>query len=226
MDEELSAFIARLLARGFLPRTDPAVIRVLTEPQQREVLDRRLAACGLKLLDNPFAAHVAIGIQSEVAQSVFQDEDRWLSNTLGLTKIEIALLVILWTLLILPKRARQQSRTDGESSGLFDALQPLSREATERVSETMLYEEFGHLAARNYLSQRLTILARHKFIVRRSGEIVEGPLLDLAFDYNIMASRVIEGTLGEIKAMIGRAVQQSNGGSAPDAQADGAEEHV
>jgi len=225
MDEELSAFIARLLARGFLPRTDAAVIRVLTEPQHREALDRRLAACGLRLLDNPFAAHVAIGIQSEVAQSVFQDEDRWLSNTLGLTKIEIALLVILWTLLILPKRARQQSRSEGEQSGLFDALRPLSREATERVNETMLYEEFGHLAARNYLSQRLTILARHKFIVRRSGEITEGPLLDLAFDYNVMASRVIEGTLGEIKAMLHKGATGTNGGSATEAGPE-ASEHV
>lgn len=213
MDEELSGFIVRLLARGFLPRTDDAVINILTDPQRREALDRRLAGCGLKLLDNPFAAHVALGIQPDVARSVFQDDDRWLSNTLGLSKIEIALLVVLWTLLILPKRARQQSRADGPQEGLFDSLRPLSRNATEHVSEEMLYEEFSHLAARNYLSQRLSILARHKFIVRRSGEITEGPLLDLAFDYNTMAARVIEGTLSDIKEILHKTTPDSRGAS-------------
>lgn len=202
MDEEISAFIARLLARGCLPRNDPAVIRVLTEPTYREALDRRLSACGVKLLDNPFAAFVGLGIQPAVARSVFHEEDRWLSNTLGLTKPEVALLVVLWALLILPKRARQQSRADGSQSGLFDSLRPLSRESTERVSEKMLYEEFGHLGARTYLAQRLSILTRHRFITRASGEIMEGPLLDLAFDYNVMASRIIEGTLSDIKAAL------------------------
>lgn len=202
MDEELSAFIARLLARGCLPRNDVAVIRILTEPAHRETLERRLSACGLKLLDNPFAAYVALGIQPDVARSVFHEEDRWLSNTLGMTKPDIALLVVLWALLILPKRAKQQTRAEGPQSGLFDALRPLSCDSTERVSEKMLSEEFPQLGTKTYLAQRLSILSRHRFIVRASGEIMEGPLLDLAFDYNVMASRIIEETLTDIKVSL------------------------
>jgi hypothetical protein len=201
VDEDLSGLIARLLARGFLPRTDATVIRILTEPQYRDALDRRLAGCGLRLLDNPFAAHVALGIQADVARSVFQDEDRWLANTIGLSKPETALLVVIWALLILPKRARQQSRADSPQGGLFGSP-PLSRESTERISEEMLYQEFAHLGARTYLTQRLSILSRHKFIIRSGGEITEGPLLDLALDYTIMAARIIDGTLRDIKTLL------------------------
>jgi hypothetical protein len=41
----------------------------------------------------------------------------------------------------------------------------------------------------------LGVLARHGFIVRRKERIYEGPLLDLAFDYERTARRVLDGAL-------------------------------
>ena len=53
----------------------------------------------------------------------------------------------------------------------------------------------GRTKVRNFM---LGKLARLGFIERRNGLITEGPLLDLALDYRVMADRIIHGTLGEI----------------------------
>jgi hypothetical protein len=53
-------------------------------------------------------------------------------------------------------------------------------------------------------------LARLGFIERRNGLISEGPLLDLALDYRVMADRVIHGTLGEVLAAAGHAMPAAN----------------
>ena len=49
----------------------------------------------------------------------------------------------------------------------------------------MLFRSLGQL-------KRLGFVSQHKEL------ITEGPLLDLAFDYKHMASRIIEGALGDI----------------------------
>lgn len=219
MDEELKALIARLVAQGPIPRSDKDVLRLLGDNVMREAFDRRIAACGLVLLDNPFASHVSLGVQPDVARAVFRDEDRWLSNSLGLNKTEVALLAVFWALLILPKRARQQqtSVSDDQSSSRHRYV------ATERVSETVLHQEFSHLGKISYLRGCFGTLARHKFIVRERGDILEGPLLDLAFDYNVMAPRIIEGALGDIQELIRKnqvAVEAPASGADREAEGD------
>lgn len=203
MQEEAAQLAGRLIAMGFLPREDPAVVRALTDQPFRDELDRRLAACGLVLLDNPYAAHVAIAMAREFAKGVFGRDDHWVSNTLGLSKPEITLLVVLWALLIIPKRERQLARIEqsGQTPLIADGVE-IDRQPCESVLERTLIEDFKHLWAPSYVRRCLAILARHKFISIEGGVILEGPRLDLIMDYAKMAPRVKEAILADYRKVV------------------------
>jgi hypothetical protein len=112
----------------------------------------------------------------------------------------MALLTILWSLLILPKRQRQQQR---EGDGGEDGSQPAVRAADPEVmvERKTLEADFGHLFGsqirfHGYLSE----LKRRGFIHERRGKITEGPLLDVLIDYSTLAPRIIEGALSRVLA--------------------------
>ena len=66
------------------------------------------------------------------------------------------------------------------------------------------------------INMNLGALARHGFIVRRKERIYEGPLLDLAFDYERTARRVLDGALAFV-------VEQARQSAREDAVDDEAE---
>lgn len=203
MDEaNYSKLIARLLAQRALPRSDREVLRLLTDDGFRLEVERRLADCGLCLLDNPFAEHIAIALSDATETAVFASGDQWLSNNLGLQRDGVALLVLLWALIILPKRERQLSRQADSEAGqndMFAAAKPLPVvDASRGIPESVLVEDYGkQLGGKMRLNVNLGILSRTGFIERRKNVIYEGTLLDLAFDYSTLAPRIIEGALGE-----------------------------
>lgn len=226
MHEDVAQLAVRLIAASVLPREDPAVVRALTDQVFREELDRRLMACGLVLLDNPYAAHVGIAVTAENAKSVFGREDRWLSNTLDLSKPDVMLLVVLWALLIIPKRERQLARMEASGQAtLLDSPAGMDRQPHESVALNTLLADFQHRYKSTYLRTRLQILARHKFIVMDDGQIREGPRLDLVMDYAKMAPRIKDGILSDYRAVVEarrsepRSVAAAN--EASDAAADG-----
>lgn len=204
MDEaNYSKLIARLLSQRTLPRSDPEVLRLLTDDGFRLEVERRLADCGLRLLDNPFAEHIAIALSDTTETAVFASGDQWLSNNLGLQRDGVALLVLLWALIILPKRERQLARqADSEDSqnDMFAAAKPLPVvDASRGIPESVLVEDHGkQLGGKMRLNVNLGILSRTGFIERRKNVIYEGALLDLAFDYSTLAPRIIEGALGKL----------------------------
>lgn len=197
-------FIARLLAQRWLPKSDPEVRRLLIDESFRQDIEHRLAAVGLRLLDNPFAAHVAIGLAASAENAVFGRGDAWLSNNAGLNRDGVALLILLWALIILPKRERQLSReatTDEGQTDLFGNKQaaPLRDDATRGVPENVLLEDYGKLlGGKARLQFLLPVLSRLGFIERRNKVLHEGPLLDLAFDYAELAPRILDGALAEV----------------------------
>lgn len=200
MHEEATQLAARLIATGFLPREDKAVVRALTDQLFRDEVDRRLAACGMVLLDNPYAAHIAVALASSTEKDVFSTEDRRLSNTLGLSKPEITLLVVLWALLIIPKRERQLTRTDPSGqAALLPANTKIDRASHEMIPLRTFLEDFKHLGAITYIRRCLGILARHRFIVIERENIFEGPRLDLIMDYAKMAPRIKDGILADYR---------------------------
>ncbi len=197
--------IARLLAQRALPRDDPAVKRLLTDEPLRAEVEQRLAACGLRLVEQPYADHVTLALVREVEEAVFGSDGSWLATNARLPRDAIALLVVLWALLILPKRQRQIERRerneDAAQTQLFPEERPIptGEAAGEVVSERTLIADFGDkLGKKTRINMNLTLLARLGFITRRKGELREGPLLDLLLDYATIAPRIIDGALADL----------------------------
>ncbi|QDQ26624.1 hypothetical protein FNU76_09750 [Chitinimonas arctica] len=204
MDNALAILSARLIAHRFIPRSDPLARRALVDEDFRRALEHRLNEVGLTLLENPYAEHMAVGLMGEMEAFVFGEGEAWLSNNMNLPRDAIALLVVLWALIILPKRERQVARAEKEREGqsdMFGAEKPLvqGEEVSVGVPEEALYADYrDKLGGKGRLNINLGQLARLGFIERRNKVILEGPLLDLMLDYSTLAPRVIEGALGEV----------------------------
>lgn len=195
--------IARLLALRYLPREDTEIRRLLVDGSFREEVEQRLATCGMRLLAQPFAAHVGIALTRDTESAVFEQNDTWQASNIGLPKDAVALLVILWALIVLPKRERQLAgeAAQEEQSEMFEnvKLTPQAHEASRGIAENLLLEDYGKLlGGKARIQFTLPQLSRLGFIERRNKTIHEGPLLDLAFDYAEMAPRILQGALADL----------------------------
>ena len=217
MEQDIKTLTARLLANRWLPRNDRLVRRALVDETFRVELDHRLAAVGLQLQDNPYAGHVAAALVPEMIEPVFGAKREYAASNVGLTRDEIALLVVIWSLIVLPKRERQVTRREVADDGqgdMFGADKPVEHGDTVSagISEASLIADFGPLLGgrsrvKNFM---LGKLARLGFIERRNGILAEGPLLDVALDYRVMADRIIHGTLAEVISRAGHPLPETN----------------
>lgn len=229
MEHELKTLTARLVANRWLPRSDRLVRRALVDESFRVELDHRLAAVGLQLQDNPYASHVAVALAPDMMEPVFGARREYAASNVGLTRDEIALLVVIWSLIILPKRERQVTRRELADDGqgdMFGAEKPMAHGETVSagLSEASLIADFGpRLGGRTKVKNfMLGKLARLGFIERRNGIINEGPLLDVALDYRVLADRIIHGTLAEVLAGAGHPLPEHNAFEQADAPPDAA----
>jgi hypothetical protein len=200
-EADCARLIARLLAERAIARTDPLVQRAIIDAAFHDELNRRLAQSGLRLLDNPYADHVAVALADGADTAVFAKGDGYSSNNAAVQRDGVALLVLLWALIVLEKRERQISRAADEQADMFGAAKPTPRgEAASRgIPESVLLADYGaQLGGKMRINVNLGILSRLGFIERRNKVIHEGPLLDLAFDYAELAPRIIDGALGEL----------------------------
>lgn len=192
---------AKLIASRYLPRDDNAVRRLLVDLAFREEVEANLAACGLRLLDHPFAAHVAVALMRETEGAVFDDGEQWQASNIGLPKDAIALLVVLWALIILPKRERQLGREsdDGQGDMFGNIVKAVGDDVSRGIAENVLLEDFGKLlGGKSKLVMHLGTLKKLSLVEQRNKVIYEGPLLDLVFDYAEMAPRIINGAMGDL----------------------------
>lgn len=203
--DHAARLIARLLALRYLPREDKEVCRLLVDAGFRDEVEQRLASSGLRLLAHPFSAYVGIALTRECESAVFEQNDTWQSSNLGLPKDAVALLVILWALIILPKRERQlsgETSQQEEQSEMFETvkLTPLAQEASRGISQNVLLEDYGKLLGGKTRLQQFVLpqLSRLGFIDLKNKVVYEGPLLDLAFDYAEMAPRILNGALSDL----------------------------
>lgn len=203
-------FTARLIASRFLPREDNSVRRLLVDLGFRQEVEANLAACGLRLLDHPFAAHVAVALLRETEGAVFDDGEQWQASNIGLPKDAIALLVVLWALIILPKRERQLGREveDGQGDMFGNIVKAVGDDVSRGIPENVLLEDFGKLlGGKSKLMMNLGMLKKLSLVEQRNKVICEGALLDLVFDYAEMAPRIINGALGDlIRVQLGAAL--------------------
>lgn len=193
--------VCRLLAHQALPRTDDMVRRLLVDASYREAVEQSLRQVGLDLAENVYAPYIAVRVARDLETPVFEDgKGSYWSNNVGLSAGAMALLTILWSLLILPKRQRQQEHEqDVTAEGRTAAHRPAEMEVV--VERKTLEADFGHLFSsqirfHGYLSE----LKRRGFIHERRGKITEGPLLDVLVDYSTLAPRIIEGALSRVLA--------------------------
>jgi hypothetical protein len=199
--DAVRVLVCRLLAHQTLPRTDELVRRLFLDAAYREGVESALRQVGLELAENVYAPYIAVRVTRELETPVFEDgKGSYWSNNVGLSGGGMALLTILWSLLILPKRQRQQ---EGQGDLGDQAQQPTVRAADVdiAVERKTLEADFGHLFGsqirfHGYLSE----LKRRGFIQERRGKITEGPLLDVLIDYSTLAPRIIEGALSRVLA--------------------------
>jgi hypothetical protein len=199
--DAVRVLVCRLLAHQTLPRTDELVRRLFVDAAYREGVESALRQVGLELAENVYAPYIAVRVTRELETPVFEDgKGSYWSNNVGLSGGGMALLTILWSLLILPKRQRQQ---EGQGDLGDHDQQPMIRAADLdiAVERKTLEADFGHLFGsqirfHGYLSE----LKRRGFIQERRGKITEGPLLDVLIDYSTLAPRIIEGALSRVLA--------------------------
>ena len=202
--DSAARLIARLLALRFLPREDAEIRRLLVDSSFRDEVEQRLAASGLRLLSHPFAAYVGIALARASEGAVFEQNDAWQASNIGLPKDAVALLVILWALIILPKRERQlagDSAAAEQQGEMFETvkLTPLALDASRGIAENALLTDYSELfGGKMRIQTSLGQLKRLGFIEQRAKTIHEGPLLDLAFDYAEMAPRILQGALADL----------------------------
>ena len=199
--DAVRVLVCRLLAHQTLPRTDGLVRRLFVDAAYREGVESALRQVGLELAENVYASYIAVRVARELETPVFEDgKGSYWSNNIGLSGGGMALLTILWSLLILPKRQRQQQREgDVGENGPEPAVRAADPEVM--VERKTLEADFGHLFGsqirfHGYLSE----LKRRGFVHERRGKITEGPLLDVLIDYSTLAPRIIEGALSRVLA--------------------------
>jgi hypothetical protein len=202
MNDDAQILIARLLTHQTLRRDDKMVKRVLSDDQFRAEVDKRLLESGLKLLDNVYADHVTLALHRSVEPKIFGAKDIWQNNNFGLTRDGVALLVVLWAQIILPKRERQETHQSfDDQNDLFDKDNPIPRaeDASIGISYTALLADFGDkLGKKTRMDMNLGVLAKLGFIERRGDVILEGALLDLMMDTDLLKERIINGALADV----------------------------
>lgn len=205
--DDAALLAAELLAQRWLPRRHPRVRRALVDAELWQSVQDRLSRIGLRLIDNIHADHVSVALLRDAETAVFGEAGLSANNNLDLPRDAVSLLVVLWSMIVLPKRERQAARaasTEGESQEeLFrnDRPMPSAAEVSPEVSYRALLADFGaQLGRKTRLDTNLKRLEAHGFIVRRGDVIAEGPLLDLLLDYDTLAPRILDGTLGDVLA--------------------------
>lgn len=225
--DDAALLIAELLTRRWLPRSHRLVKRALVDAELFAQVEQRLAQSGLRWMDSIYADHVSVALLPAAAATVLGEAGANVNNNLDLPRDAQALLVVLWALIVLPKRERQTSRTldaDAGQDDLFPGAKPLpsARSASPVLSYKALLEDYGpQLGKKLRLDANLKLLERHGFILRRQDEIAEGPLLDVLLDYDVLAPRILDGALADVLARE-RAVEEeseSNQAPAPSSQA-------
>jgi len=204
--DDAAHLAAQLIARRWLPRSHTLVRRALIDTEMWAALNNRLAAVGLRVVENLYADHITVAMLRPAEVAVFGETGLAANNNLDLPRDGVALLMVLWSLIILPKRQRQVARADAKQAGqgeMFatDKPVPLAASVSPTLSYRSLLADFGNqLGKKMRLDSNLKLLERNGFITRKGEDIAEGPLLDLLLDYEVLAPRVLDGALADVLA--------------------------
>lgn len=116
LERDATMICAALLREGYLPKHRAPYLEV-DEHLQKDV-QQRLSQTGLELVWNTYSPYYAVRFTRDVQDTIQQ------SNNIGLRNNEVAMLVILWSKLILPKRLvvedliKNQSEVSGDKTNI------------------------------------------------------------------------------------------------------------
>jgi len=204
-DEKALRIVSQLIARKYLPRKD--LRDMLMDEELLSQVEDRLSAVGLELSTHVYADFVSVKVKKDREQDVFGTDKGYQASN-GLSRGALALLVVIWAKIILPKRQMQIERQTPGDNGqdmLWKERKPIpTGDGLVRLEEKALRADFvDKLGGKTWFGTYMNELARADFIVKKDGLVLEGPLLDSAIDYSMLAPRIIEGALGELLGMGG-----------------------
>lgn len=170
--DDAALLAAELLARRWLSRQHPRVRRALIDADVWQSVQERLGQVGLYLIDNIHADHVSVALLRGAETSVFGESGLDANNNVDLPRDAVSLLVVLWSLIVLPKRERQAARAasaDGETQAeMFagDRPMPSAVSVSPLVSYKALLADFGtQLGKKTRMDVNLKRLETHGFIM-------------------------------------------------------------
>ncbi len=176
-----------LVANGYAPVTE--FRDLLYDEELRQRVERRLEAVGMKLIYNVYSEYWGVGLNDKTAAD---DRLEW-SNNFGLARGAMALLLVLWCKLILPKRLEQEANREdpGLLGDVFADILDHQPGPVASISRDQIVAEFGELLGGvTNTSKYLAQLSRAKLIKSHGGIIEEGPLLSLILDENSMGDEL------------------------------------
>jgi hypothetical protein len=188
-EEEVTRIVGALLRDGYVRRADAPE---MTRQDVQEEVRRRLREVGLDLLLSPYSDAWGACLNEQAAQLLGPD---WLENQ-GLQRNALALIVVLWSKLILPRRIIQDKKigTVGQQPlpGMELALQQVEEGKALTVSLDQLYADFGkRFGAKGRLSGLLTQLKNLGIIeFEQKNEIHAGPMLDVILPGPLMRNYI------------------------------------
>lgn len=222
-DAELEAraeeICGRLLIDRYLAKREYRDL--LLDDELRAVVARRLDGVGLQLVESFTSDWFAVRLKRTIESDIAFD---WATNT-RLPRGAVALLVILWARLVLPKRidasevalqkqlqAAQAAKLAAAQAALVAsggedvAVEPPARPATPVAAtgpvllhRDTLYAEFGRKFGKTAFARYLGQLKSAGFVAEdRQGRLREGPLLDLLVDGVEMAQKLRDSVLWDL----------------------------
>jgi len=164
---------------------------LLIDDDLRAIVQRRLAGVGLQLVESYTSDYFAVRLLQRVESDVNLD---WAVNA-KMPRGAVALLVILWAKLILPRRI-----ADTEAALSREAGQPEPPPAPMPfVGREQLYAEFGRKFGKTAFARYLGTLKSGGFVREdRLGNLREGPLLDLLVDGAQMSQKLRDSVLWDL----------------------------
>jgi len=168
MNDDAQILIARLLTHQALTRKDKLVKRALSDELFRMEIDQRLAACGMKLLDNVYADHVTLALTRDVEPKVFGEREVWTKQQHGAGPRWRGFAGGVVGTDHLPKRERQEAHQHAEQdqNDMFDKEKPLpsAEDASIGISYRALLADFGDkLGKKTRMDMNLGQLSRFGF---------------------------------------------------------------
>jgi hypothetical protein len=168
---------------------------MLDEDLRAEV-SRRLEGVGMRLAESFYSDYFSVRPIPAIEGDVRFD---WASNQ-RLPRGAMAMLVVLWAKLVMPRRAASDQRINPNDPNieLFpDQHKP--KDYVVKVPREALIAEFEERFGRTNLARYLGQLKRLGFIREdRSSRLYEGPLLDLLVDGNKLAQEIQAGALRDM----------------------------